>query len=97
MISAAQVHSAYVDMYSYLRNYIWAFDTVEALAELEVAAYSRFPDFKEMQNKFNIVYRDIRDVCEEDEDLKQAVEAFKDIIEQDSEYYAKLEQVKEVI
>lgn len=97
MISSAEVQSAYVDLYSCLRNYIWDFRTVETLAELEVLVYTTFPTMSDIRNKFNQLYTDVRDVCKDDEELDRACNAFQEIIETDDIFYSKLNRVNEVI
>lgn len=85
-------------MYKYLRNYIWGFDTVERLADLEVEVYNSFPDISKIQSVFNQLYIDIRSVLDEDEELAQAVNEFKDLIMSiEGEFYLKLDKVQEAI
>lgn len=97
MISSAEIQSAYVDLYTCLRNYIWDFRTVEYIAELEVMVYTTFPTMSDMRNKFNQLYMDVRDVCKRDEELDEACKAFQQIIDSDDIFYSKLDKVKEVI
>ena len=98
MISSRDIQNSYINLYRNLRNYVWEFHTVELLAELEIAVYKSFPDIDEIRNIFNHLYQDVRDVMRNDEDLRDSVESFKSIISQkDTEFYFKLNQVKEVI
>lgn len=85
-------------MYTYLRNYIWGFDTVERLANLEIAVYSSFPDIDEIKSIFNMLYVDVKDVLDEDEELAEAVNSFKELIESiEGDFYLKLDKVQEAI
>lgn len=85
-------------MYTYLRNYIWGFDTVERLANLEIAVYSSFPDIDEIKSIFNTLYVDVKDVLDEDEELAEAVNSFKELIESiEGDFYLKLDKVQEAI
>ena len=85
-------------MYTHLRNYIWGFGTVEKLANLEIEVYSSFPDVKKVQSLFNSLYQDVREVCNEDEELATAVDTFKNLIESiDGDFYLKLDKVQEAI
>ena len=97
MISSSVLQNAYVDMYRKVRNYTWGFRTVENLAELEIAVYTSFPDINQVRNTFNSLYMDLQDRFEDDEELQSAVEAFKEAIEQEDTFYAKLDKVREVI
>lgn len=85
-------------MYSHLRNYIWGFETVQRLADLEIAVYSSFPDLSQIQSSFRSLYNDIREVLSEDEELAEAVNAFKQLIETiENNFYLKLDKVQEAI
>lgn len=96
MISMNDLETSYIHMYKDLRNYIWGFDTVETLADLEIATFSRFPDLEKVSNLFNKLYQDIREICAEDEDLNNSVEKFRTLIESDDSCYCTLTRVKEV-
>lgn len=97
MINSANIQSAYVNLYTQLRKYIWAFSTVEKLAELEVAAYKKFPDLSDISNKYNALYIDVKSVANKDEELSNALTEFSDIINSSDGIYATINQVREVI
>ena len=96
MITQQDLARKYVKLYECVRQYIWPVETVQDLAELEVATYERFPEIEEIRKKFDVFYRDIQLECLEDEDLNREVKAFKDIIESDDKIYSKLIKVNEV-
>lgn len=97
MIGNKELQAKYNDMYIELRNYIWDFNTVEHLADVEIEVYTIFPDMLKLRNKFNSLFNDMREVYLEDEDLRKAVDAFKNFIETDEDSWARIEQVREVI
>lgn len=97
MIGNKELQSKYNDMCAELRNYIWDFDTVDALADVEIEVYTTFPDILKLRNKFNQLFNDIRDVYRDDEDLRKSVDAFKNFIESDDSTWARIKQVREVI
>lgn len=82
-------------MYEEVRNYIWDFATVQRLADLEIAVFRRFPMLPEVRTHFNNFYLCIQNTCDEDEDLSQAVQDFKDIINSSDEVYSMIIQPKE--
>lgn len=85
-------------MYTQLRNYIWGFNAVERLANLEIEVYNSFPDISKIQSNFNALYIDVKDVFEEDEELAEAVNSFKELIESvEDDFYLKLDKVQEEI
>lgn len=96
MITLTDLTRKYVKMYEAVRRYIWPYDTVEDLANLEVAIYNRFPDIEDVRIKFDRFYRDIQLECKNDEDLDSAVSALKDIIYSDDLMYSPLSKVNEV-
>ena len=61
MIAAAILQSAYNDLYTKLRNYIWEYDTVVKIADLEVATYMAFPDIDNIRRAFSKLSVDIKD------------------------------------
>lgn len=96
MITSKEFQNPYIELYKAMREYIWEYKTVEYLAELEIAIFNAFPDIQEIRNAFNRLYLDIRDVLDEDEEFKQAVEEFKKVIEEDHQIYVKIDKVSEV-
>lgn len=97
MLSYNELQSAYVDLYIQLRKYIWDFRTVEHIANLEIAVYRAFPDIADVSQRLNELNLDIRSILSEDEDLKSAIDAFKEVLNTDDSLYAKLNKVREVI
>lgn len=97
MISSLRIQSAYVDLYKQVRKYIWDFATVEKLADLEVAVYKAFPSMEDVSKCFDKLRSDLKFKEKDDEDLKNACDKFKQVIDSDSETYFKVYQVDEVI
>lgn len=96
MLSLPDLKTCYMKMYSELRNYIWDFNTVECLAELEIAVYKRFPNIYEIRNKFQSFYSCIYRICLEDEYLNEVVLNFKDMINSTDDLYSRIVKPKEV-
>ena len=98
MVSSKELQNEYIKMYTQLRNYIWGFDTVEKLANLEIEVYNSFPDIAKIQSTFNMLYQDVRHIFSEDDELAEAVASFKELIESvDGDFYLKLDKVQEAI
>lgn len=97
MISAAQIESAYNDLYKQFRKYIWDFDTVLVLAELETACYTAFADLDKLRKLLKELHKITKDVVKEDEDFKAAFDAFEELIKEDSDVYVKLNVLREVL
>lgn len=102
MLSYTELQSAYVDLYIQLRKYIWDFNTVEHIADLEIEVYRIFPSISDVSNAFNKLDSDIKFIASDDDDFKSKLDAFRDILNTEvdnnaSDFYAKLNQVREVI
>ena len=99
MITATNLQSAYNALYKEVRRYIWDFETVSALADLEVETYQVFPDMEQLSKKFATFkrYVDATDVLRDDEDVKKAFDEFEELINsEDIELYANLKTFQEV-
>jgi hypothetical protein len=97
IIDMHDISYAYVKLYRELRNYIWPYETVEHIAELEIAVHNRFPNLQDVRTYFNLLCQDINRSDIEDEDLDRAIEQFRSYIESDdSTVYAILPKTEEV-
>lgn len=83
MTCSVDFQNAYVDLYGYMRNYIWDLDVVEMLADVEVDTYDAFIDLEKLSRDFQKLYEEVKDVAKEndDEDLIKSADAFKKMID----------------
>lgn len=98
MIAAAMIQQAYIDLYRQIRNYIWDYDTVVKLAELEVASYMAFPDIDKVRYALDQLKIELNssDVYAEDEDLQKAVDDFSETLDGADQVFYGLEVPQEV-
>ena len=98
MIAAAILQSAYNDLYTQLRNYIWDYETVVKIADLEVATYMAFPDIDNIRRAFSKLSVDIKDsdIYSDDEELQQALDEFDEKLQGADQLFYKLEVPQEV-
>lgn len=98
MIAAAILQNAYNDLYIKLRNYIWDYETVVKIAELEVATYMAFPDIENIRYAFSRLKNDVRDsdIYPDDEELQQALDAFEEKLEGADQLFYELVVPEEV-
>lgn len=98
MIAAAMIQQAYIDLYKQIRNYIWDYDTVVKLAELEVAAYMAFPDIDKVRYALDQLKIELNssDVYAEDEDLQKAVDDFSETLDGADQVFYGLEVPQEI-
>ncbi len=98
MITASILQTAYNKLYSEFRNYVWNFDIVELLAELEIKVYQTFPDMDEVKNKFQKLKRQVGFTdAFQDELLKDTFDNFEDIAYGVDSIYVNLKSFKEVV
>lgn len=97
MIGSSILQTTYNKLYVELRKYIWSFEAVNAIADLEIACYQSFADLSAVRRNVDIVAQYARDVMKDDEDLKKAFDAFDDLLKDEEEMYVKLTAVKEEI
>lgn len=96
MISSTDIQLCYNDIYEAMREYIWSYPTVEALANLEISVYQICPDIEVIRRNFYILDQYVRNMKFDDEEIKKAFDAFSDLVNSDGEVYSKLFQVNEV-
>lgn len=97
MIDVLALQRAYVELYKALREYIWNFDTVCRIADLEVATYESCPNLEEIRNHLRTLRTSTFDVCREDEDLSKAFDDFEELVNSGTETFFKLYKVDEVV
>lgn len=98
LINSASFRSAYEKFYKEMRNYLWDLNTLNILADIEVATYQSFIDVAELEVKLRKLQQIIRPIMEDDEYLEDAFNAFNELAEdaKDAKLYCKLYQVEEV-
>lgn len=101
MITTNDLQRLYVDMYKQIREYLWPFRIVEALADLEIACYKAFPDIDEVKKCFPRLSSEIKFQAdkEDDEELLRSIEKFQKFLDDEGNMdgvYSKLDSVREV-
>ena len=96
-ISSQDFRNVYEKLYAEIRNYLWSYDTLKDLAQLEQDIYSAFIDRESLERDFYKLKSSIKEVLDEDELLKKQMDALEELIElEDSQLYARLPGVAEV-
>lgn len=90
VITSSDLQVKYEKLYKFLMDFLWEFQTVQALANLEIAIFKRFPDKDEMLNclrelnhMISQTYNELSEAEEEEfqktyEDLEKSIEEFED-------------------
>ena len=97
MIGSNILQNAYNNLYKEIRKYIWSFEAVNAIADLEISAYQSFADIVAVRKNLDRVKSYARDVLKDDEDLQKVFDAFYDLREDEDRTYVKLTAVKEEV
>lgn len=97
MISSAELQRCYIDVYKELRKYIWSFEVVNQLVDVEIETFKAFPDMINLKKLFDLLKSSTESVVKDDEALNKAMKAFEDKIDVEDTMYYLVEQVKEVV
>lgn len=97
MISSITIQTQYQKLYSALREYLWPFDTVELIADLEIACYQAFPAIEDVKSRISNLRREISSVLKDDEELRTQFDEFEEMLNGQDTVYLTLNKVKEVI
>lgn len=90
-----QLKTAYNRMYAVLSDYIWDYDIVEALVDVELETYKIFPDIESLRNKLWSLRMLVRQTADESRIL-DAISTFSDAVDDVEGVYAKIVYPKEV-
>lgn len=96
MISCTDIQVMYNRLYKEVRRYIWSFQAVEALADLEIACYEACPDIHKIRAVFSRFKQYALEVLYEDEDMLEVFDRFEELINSEDTCYTPLEKVEEV-
>ena len=86
VITSSDLQAKYEKLYTFLMDFLWEFSTVQALADLEISIFKRFPDQDEMLKCLRKLKADISHTYNElakddEEDFKDAMEDLEKAIE----------------
>lgn len=97
--TATSLQAIYNDLYALFRNYIWEFDVIELLADLEVEVYQAFPDVDKLKSKLKKLRQAVSHtaVFDDDEELEAVFDEFEETLDEVEGIYANLKSFKEVV
>lgn len=92
LINTMSLRNHYVDLYRYLRNYIWDYDFIETLAALEAEVYKAFPSMAKLESYLSKMSRVISYVKNDVEDeLIDELDSFLAEVKEHSDVYLDLQ------
>lgn len=81
MTSSIILQNQYIALYKLLRNYMWSFQTVENIAELEIECFKAIPDVSRIRCKLGAVASAASYVTRNDEELKECIDTFYNMLD----------------
>lgn len=84
MTSSVIIQNRYISLYKLLRNYLWNFQTVEDIAELEMECFRALPDVDRIKMKLNAVSNAAIYVIRDDDKLKECLDSFYGLLNDSS-------------
>lgn len=81
-----KLKKGYINLYKQMMKYIWSYDTIELLAELEVAVCNVFPIMTDVRTKFQRLENSIRTQIKEDDEMKKACDDFRELMTEEITY-----------
>lgn len=99
LVDIAELRRRYIALYTEVRRYIWPFDVVNDLVDIELECYQAFPDQEKLKYVFNKLRRYIESDIDltEDKDLDSALRSFEELVNDNNLYYNNLRAVREVL
>ena len=102
VITSSDIQVKYEQLYEFLMDFLWEFTTVQALANLEIAIFKRFPDRDEMLKclrnlKSTVAYTYNELAADDLDEFKETFEDLEDAIENYEEPGYELYGVEELI
>lgn len=97
MITSNQLQLAYVDLYAQLREYIWTFDVLVLIGNLEIEIFNRFPNISKVKSALDRLKVTIQSTINEDDLLKESIDNMYTILSDSDTIYADLPEVQVVV
>lgn len=91
------IQQAYNDLYVQLRKFIWDIGVISQIVDIELNAYSAFPDIELLKNQLSKLRTMIYHVYVKDEDLQNVFENFTELLDEGNNVYVKLYKTEEVV
>lgn len=86
----------YIRLYKELRKYLWDFDTVNLIADIELSAYKSFPDVAQLKLLLGRLRQNLFETLREDDELRKSLEDFEESVNDNQEVVLFIKRPKEV-
>lgn len=102
VITSSDIQVKYEQLYKFLMDFLWEFPVVQAIANLELAIFKRFPDKDEMlrclrdlKHSISYTYNELE--RDDDTEFKEAVEVLEETINAYEDPGCELYTVEELV
>lgn len=97
MISSVRIQDRYNRLYKCLREYLWDWSSIEAIADFELACYKAVPDLATVRSRFGSICAICGQLRRENEELDSELNAMASLLNDDDSIYKKIEVCREVV
>lgn len=80
-VTQYDLRHAYEQFYERVRNYLWPYQVIEDLADVEVQIYTAFGDIDELRKKLSGLYSSFKEAFEDDEKFKKSYDSLKQLVD----------------
>ena len=100
VVSSQDFRNTYEKFYSEIRKYLWPYDALKVLGDIEVDIFTSFIDMPKLSNDLTKLSSFIKETMKEDEDLNKQYYELVDMVakaqEPDTMTYSRLGKVNEI-
>lgn len=98
MIWNVELQNEYNNLYILLREYIWDFNIVCKIADLEISCYQTCPDIPIIKEQLSKLKYAISNTVRDNEDLQEEFDIFEDLLDKSNDtYYADIPIVQATV
>lgn len=96
-ISSQDFRNQYEKFYVQMRMYLWPYEVLKNLADVEVDIYSAFIDIDKLKQHFDKLRTGVREVYKDDGNFRIEFDKLEKLIDtEEPQFYARLAEVEEV-
>lgn len=96
MTDIKELQNGYESLYECMMQYVWDYNTVSHLVDLQLSIFKAFPDVLEIKSNFSKLFRDITPEFEQDKDLEEAANSFQSLIDETEDTFTDIMILEEI-
>lgn len=96
-ISSQEFQNQYEKFYVQMRMYLWPYEVLKNLADVETDIYSAFIDIDKLKQHFDKLRSGVKEICKEDDNFRIEFNNLSELVDtKEPKFYARLFEVGEV-